>query len=302
MSDVGLVATSFDAGPSGGDSGAASGGASIPNFMDVVPQDLRSEPWIQDISKNEKPFDALFQWGKNANQLIGKKSTGLELPGENATPEQIKNFHKALGVPDSPDGYEYKAPDISKEAPEVQKYLSQASQDQGFLKTMKAACHELGITPKQFNALAQKFDAWSIENAKSTVESLQKAGQRSAEEQREKFTKYYGDKADTVHSIAKDLAQKIIPKEVHDLGDPDIALIEVLRFMHEKFYANDKIGTSSGQAAQLTQEDMHSNILKFRKDNEAVLRNPFAREYEEVNNKLRGMYEEMRTLPKKGKE
>lgn len=76
----------------------------------------------------------------NQDQTISRQGKGIFPPGDNANEYEIKAFHKAIGVPDNPDGYTLTVPD------EVQKYY----QDQELITEAKTAMHQLGLTPKQF--------------------------------------------------------------------------------------------------------------------------------------------------------
>lgn len=56
-----------------------------------------------------KSVEDLAKGHANAQALIGRK--GIFLPTEKSTPEEVAEFRKAIGVPDSPDGYHIK-PDV----------------------------------------------------------------------------------------------------------------------------------------------------------------------------------------------
>lgn len=76
----------------------------------------------------------------NQDQTISRQGKGIFPPGENANETEVKAFHKAIGVPDTPDGYTLTVPK------EVEKYY----QDQELMNEAKTAFHKLGLTPKQF--------------------------------------------------------------------------------------------------------------------------------------------------------
>lgn len=56
-----------------------------------------------------KSVEDLAKGYGNAQRLIGKK--GIFLPTEKSTPEEVADFRKAVGVPETPDGYHIK-PDV----------------------------------------------------------------------------------------------------------------------------------------------------------------------------------------------
>lgn len=69
----------------------------------------------------------------------------LQLPGDDATPEQMAEFYKALGRPEKAEDYGIAAPD---------------GVDGGFAKDAAAWMHEAGLNAKQANALAGKWNEY----------------------------------------------------------------------------------------------------------------------------------------------
>lgn len=44
----------------------------------------------------------------NLQELLGKKSTAINIPGEGATPEEISGYRKAIGAPEKVEDYKLK--------------------------------------------------------------------------------------------------------------------------------------------------------------------------------------------------
>ena len=79
------------------------------NWRDLLPENIRHEKCLDSI----KRFDALAQ-----SYVAGQKAIGankVAIPGPNATPDELEAFHKALGRPDTVDGY--KLDDVFKDVP-----------------------------------------------------------------------------------------------------------------------------------------------------------------------------------------
>lgn len=263
-----------------------------PDFMSFVPESFRQESFVQDISKSDKPFDNLFEQFKNAQSKIGQLSQqkpGLEVPGDDATEEAIKNFHKALGVPDTVDGYDFSAPDISKEPQELQDLLKAGASPE-YEKMIKEVFHKAGITPKQAKALKEANDNFQIEATKAMLAHAQAEANKAAEAQQESFKKVYGDKAEHVQKIAKETIQKVIPKEILEIGDPDIALYEAMRFIHEKVYKGDTVafGSASNTGTVSGAEGIQAEIDKIV-STPAYL-DKMHKDYEPTQVKVQGLY------------
>src|SRR5690242_15918745 len=79
---------------------------------------------------------------RGAEQKLGVPADQvLRLPGEKATPEELKAFRSKLGVPETPDAY--KVDDTLKDDPIVGKFRTKA--------------HELGVPAPQFEQLVSWF-------------------------------------------------------------------------------------------------------------------------------------------------
>ncbi len=96
----------------------------------------------------------------NQDQTISRQGKGIFPPGENANEVEVRAFHRAMGVPESPDGYTLNIP------AEVQKYY----QDADLMKEAKVEFHKLGLTPKQF-AGVMALDAARMKKAEEEMKS-----------------------------------------------------------------------------------------------------------------------------------
>ncbi len=71
-------------------------------------------------------------------KMKGEVEGKVKVPGEKATPEEQAAFRKALGIPESPDGYEIKRPEKLPEGMEYDVLLEKGFKEEAF---------KLGITP-----------------------------------------------------------------------------------------------------------------------------------------------------------
>jgi hypothetical protein len=223
-----------------------------PDFKSLVPAEFHDKPYMQDIMKSEDPYTAMFKAFAGAQDLLGRKSTGLELPGKDAPPEKIAEFRKALGVPEAPEKYEYKPPEGR-----------QVNADG--LKSMQAEAHKLGLTTEQFAGVMSFSDARDLALEKANTETTKKA----AEKELADFKAVYGVNADTILARAKATAAKVLPQAIRDTGSQEIAMIELLKIIDEQVYRGDKIAnpTSSatgGDGVGDTPEALQAAMMKVR--------------------------------------
>lgn len=265
-----------------------------PSLFDSAPVEFKDKPWFQDLAKTENPQEAIWKQLAGAQELLGRKSTGIEKPGPDATPEQVKEFHKALGVPEAVDKYTYTPPDLTK-LPEPLQKAWEANLNPEFTKGMQAKAFELGITQSQFDGLAAAFDATQLANIEANLKSAENFGA----EQRKKFETAYGNRAPEVERIAKETAQKVIPKNIAETGDLNIALHEAMMYIYEHNFKNGSIAnTAQSTAAPQDPANMQAAIMAERArvnpaTGKAIYSNPFDPGYQAMQMRVDEMYKQL---------
>ena len=83
---------------------------------------------------------------RNLEKFAGGAKNLLELPPENATPEQLDAFYSKLGRPADPNEYGLKAPDGG---------------DPAMVEWFKGTAHKLGLSAKQAQSLFTEFNGMS---------------------------------------------------------------------------------------------------------------------------------------------
>lgn len=244
---------------------AADKAAPLPDFLSVVPEKFRETQWVKDTAKAEKPFEAFFDQFENAQKTIGEKSKALEIPGADATPEKIKEFHKALGVPETPDKYEFKLPDISKEAEPVQKILQGRTEDKDFVNALQKRAHEVGMTPSQFEKMAETFNGLQVNQVKALVAAQQSNIDALKTKRDETFKQLWGDSAPATIKNADDILSNpnVIPEIVRKTNDPSVLAVAALNYIYEKNFKNDKVNPGSMGAPPMTPQSIRAKILEL---------------------------------------
>jgi len=168
---------------------AAGGDAGNQDWRSALPEDIRSEKVFESI-KGKDITEALPVLAKNylnAQRLVGADK--VVIPGKDATPEQLAEFRKKIGVPEKPEDYAVTPPEG----------VDPASLNQEVLSKWRTRMHEAGIT----KAAAEKIinDYLADEVALTTQSAEQKAKQQ--QEWVTQLREAFGDKFDAKINIAQ---------------------------------------------------------------------------------------------------
>lgn len=118
--------------------------------------------WINSVPENARDYASNKGWKsqtdiltayQNLESKLGANRVTLPKDGDAASEAE---FRKALGVPEAADKYDVKLPDTATDA------------DKAFLAVAKGWFHEAGLTPKQAQAMAAK---WNEHGAKLNAEA-----------------------------------------------------------------------------------------------------------------------------------
>lgn len=74
--------------------------------------DILNQDWTADLPDDLKETGKRFTSKADAVRAINdfrKRESQVRVPGKNATPEEIATYHKAIGIPEKPEEYEFSA-------------------------------------------------------------------------------------------------------------------------------------------------------------------------------------------------
>lgn len=147
-------------------------------------------------AKGWKDVGSAIESGYHLEKLMGHDKAGrtVVLPGENATPEEIRAFQAKLGVPEKADGYK---PHIK--VPE--------GGDPKFAEAAANWFHKTGIPPKQAEALVNEWNGYMAEANKSYLEQKAVESEKAFGE----VTLGWGEDADQNLELAKRATAQFIP-------------------------------------------------------------------------------------------
>jgi hypothetical protein len=125
------------------------------DWRSSISEDIRNDPLFKDIkAKDEK--EALGIVAKQLHGIQPKIGSKLVKPAADAKPEEVKAFYKELGVPDAPEGYQFKKLEAPEGYPVSEGLSTQAAK----------LFHKANLTPEQANILLEGFHEGSVEGWK----------------------------------------------------------------------------------------------------------------------------------------
>lgn len=195
-----------------------------------IPEKYAKEPWSQGV----KSYDDLFDQFHNAQGVIGKK-TMYAPPPETATPEEKKNFLKAIGVPENPEGYEFVVLDELKDIP----------RDAKIDNLVKSELQKAGIPKSAGETLIKNLEKMVFEQRKPVIEAQAKIEKDFSALKLATF----GDKVETVQAQFDEIMTETLGKDnahlqaMYKTLTPEgrTVLLTYAKAIHDKFIGEHKI-------------------------------------------------------------
>lgn len=169
-----------------------------PKWMGQLPKDLKGNETLTQ-------YQTLGDLGKAFLDLEGKVQGSVEVPGEDATEEQWSAYREKMGIPESPDNYEFEEVELPNGATE------ETEMDQWFRKV----AHENNFTNAQANAFRKAWVEQNLAQANAQSEAFDKAREDAEKQLRSEL----GEKYDETLSMAKKAVEKRSPEFAQFLTD-----------------------------------------------------------------------------------
>jgi len=96
-----------------------------------------------------KSFEGLVKGYESAQKLLGAQGDKVPVPNENSSDEEWAHFWEKVGRPTDPTGYQFEFPNEVKQLEGVY--------DEEGMKAYAQLAHQVGLTPKQAQAIAGKY-------------------------------------------------------------------------------------------------------------------------------------------------
>ena len=184
----------------------------LPGELDPAKQTLAKYRGLPELAKSHFELQ----------QLLGKKSSAVNIPGEKSTPEEVAAFRKAVGVPETADGYNLKP----------EKLPDGVTWDDATGKAYAEIAHKHHIPAAAMKELA----ALQLSQEAMRAEEVGRMFDEKYERSRQELQTAWGANFDKNIKTAKQLAElaKLDPN-TWGAGDPNVvqALVRIAGMLSE---------------------------------------------------------------------
>lgn len=224
-------------------------GSFKPGWTDSLPDNLKGAK--ETLARYKSP-EALILGLQSANQLLGAKSSAVIVPGDNAKPEVVAEFRKALGVPEKPEGYGIKRPD---------NLPAEITWDDARFGKFAEVLHKHNATP----ALVRELVAMQAQEEINRASSESQSAQQFINDGLNKLRAEWGNNFDKNLAAGSAILQHYAERTGLNAQHPALMHPEVAKFLaaiHEDFMTEhvriDGRGIVSGDPAT-TAKDIMTN-------------------------------------------
>jgi len=198
------------------------------------PEWLPEKFWRED----KADVEALSKSYQGLEQLLGKKANAVPVPNEKSTPEEVAAYRKAIGVPESPEGYKLKPEQLP----------DGVTWDENVAKRAAELAHKHNIPAAAMSEL-MKFD---MERAALMNQAAASMIEQQLESGRAELQKVWGDKMPEKIELAR-RAAVTAGVDPSSQGFVDPAVVKAIVNLAEKLsddrlVAGDQTGVSSTRA------------------------------------------------------
>lgn len=203
-------------------------------------QPVEKPEWLPEKFWREDKADveSLAKSYQGLEQLLGKKANAVPVPNEKSTPEEIAAYRKAIGVPDSPEGYQLKP----EQLPEG------VTWDENVAKRAAELAHKHNIPAAAMSEL-MKFD---MERAALMNQAAASMIEQQLESGRAELERVWGDKMPEKIELARRAAVTAgVDPSSQGFVDPQVvkAIVSLAeKLSDDRLVAGDQTGVSSTRA------------------------------------------------------
>lgn len=221
------------------------------DFMSLVPAEYRETEDVKNLAKTDNPVQELFKQRYELQKTLGNRPT---VPGADATPEQILEWNKSIGVPEDPKTYEYETlnwEELGAQAIDkpVIEFLN-STREGPMMEMMKGVAQKAGLRPDQFKMMQKGFELATMANHRDQLQGAIEGMKTSDERFAEYMTKAHGQNADNVAKAAGAFAQKHMPPELHaflpEMDGKHLGMLSTMFYAGMNKFVREDSSTNAG--------------------------------------------------------
>ena len=205
-----------------------------------APEPVDKPEWLPEkYWRNDKvDVESLAKGFNGLEQLLGKKAHAIVPPSEKSTPEEVAAYRKAIGVPESPEGYNLKPEQIPEGV----------TWDDATAKKAAELAHKHNVPA----AAMQEFLRFDMERAAMMNQAAATMIDAQLESGRAELQKVYGDKMPEKLELARRAALTVgVDPASQGFVDPQVvkAIVSLAeKLSDDKLVAGDQTGVTSTRA------------------------------------------------------
>lgn len=260
------------------------------NFEAIIPQDQKEKDWVKNISKSEDPVSELFKKVDNLESLTKRP----RIPDENATPEQIKAFHKSMNVPDTIKGYEVTPIEWTPEDKPYADNLKQYKPD-SVVNPLKEEAIAAGVPKEAWERLEKKWDKLTVDQLKANAA----AGKSMEADFDVQMTKMYGEEKMAVMDRGNKLLSQFVRPEHKAImaklpNDALAAFAGALSDIYKATTKEDTFNTGTGNTTTSASTGITSRqeLLSMLQKRDSM-KNTMSTEYEAITKRINAAYKSL---------
>lgn len=242
--------------------GGGAGGGGV-DWRADLPEDIRADPSLATFKAKDHK-EALGVIAKSyihAQKLVGVDK--IAKPNDKWTPEQWKEYHRAIGVPETHDKYG---------VPEF-KFADGLTLDKEKFTKYQQLFHKAGLTPAQAKILSEGYFSDVNTDFTQSREAQNLAIKQAEATLRQEFGDKYDAKLDIARSVVKKFGSDTLLQKLESSGlanDPEV--VKLFAKLGEGMLEDSAGGSGDGLILQeATQAIQEINRLKGDKDFQAQL-------------------------------
>lgn len=204
-----------------------------------VPEKFVNEPWAKEV----RSVEDLWSKMSGAQKLLGKDK--VVIPGKNASAEEIAEYHKRMGRPENPEGYEFKSLEALKE---VERNVEL---DHG----MKKIFFDEGISKTAGERIVSKYEELLLNMQKPLIDAGAKRDLEFDKLATEVLGEDRGSSIEAFKAVMREsLGDKahLASKIEHLSNDELLPLIVLSKNIHDKYTGENRVIGKPGSPASLS--------------------------------------------------